>query len=122
MKISFKVPIVVHPQFSENEIAMNFIQNSSKLNPLMDLTKSFSQIGFIVESADGLTMNFMKVLSRLQVLRRGASRSYTSHYFQYLSVQSDRETSLPCRDKPILMKYSTLKAISWQDHLCGHRN
>ena len=35
------------------------------------------QIRFIVESADGLTMNFMKVLSRLQVLRRGASRSYT---------------------------------------------
>ena len=70
-----------------------------------------SQIGFIVESADGLTMNFMKVLSRLQVLRRGASRSYTSHYFQYLSVQSDRKTSLPCRDKPIFMKYSTFKAI-----------
>ena len=102
---------------------MNFIQNGSKLNPLMDLTKSFSQIGFIVESADGITMNFMKVLSRLQVLRRGASRSYTSHYFQYLSIQSDRKTSLPCRDKPILQiaKYSTFKAI-WHDHLCGHRN
>ena len=56
-------------------------------------------------------MNFMKVLSRLQVLRRGASRSYTSHYFQNLSVQSDRKTSLPCRAKPIFMKYSTFKAI-----------
>ena len=56
-------------------------------------------------------MNFMKVLSRLQVLRRGASRSYTSHYFQSLSVQSDRKTSLPCRDKPIFLKYSTFKAI-----------
>ena len=32
--------------------------------------------------------------------------------FLHLSVQFDRNTSLPCRDKPIFMKYSTFKAIS----------
>ena len=72
----------------------------------MDLTKIVQS-----KSSNGLMMNFMKVLSQLQVLRLGSSRSQTFHLSNIRSVQCDRKTSLPCRDNPMFQNIAHLRPL-----------